>query len=101
MGKEAESKVVTSIKKLHAVFSGSVQGVGFRFTTERMAHKFPVTGFVRNLPTGGVELVAEGEEEVLQRFLQAVQEAFPDFIRDVKVEWGPGTGEYGGFRIRF
>jgi len=88
-------------KRFQALFSGGVQGVGFRFSADRIARKFPVTGFVKNLPNGQVELVAEGKDESLGPFLQAVREAFPDSIQDVKVDWGPATGEFKNFGIKF
>jgi len=50
-------------------FHGRVQGVGFRYTTLRLAGRFRVTGSVRNLPAGTVELVAQGESDELSRFL--------------------------------
>lgn len=89
------------MKRLRAQFSGSVQGVGFRFTAERLARRFPVTGFVRNLANGKVELVAEGEEQTLQEFLAAVRQAFRDDIRDVAAEWAAATAEFKGFGIKF
>ncbi len=89
------------ITRLHAVFSGRVQGVGFRFTAERMACRFPVTGYVRNLAKGKVEMTAEGEKSVLEDFLAALREAFGENIRDVEVEWSQPSGEFKGFGIRF
>lgn len=88
-------------KRLHAFFSGSVQGVGFRYTTERLGRKFLVTGYVKNLPNEKVELVAEGEEASLQQFLQAVREAFHSYIRDVDIQWKEPKGKYKGFGIQF
>ena len=52
-------------------FSGMVQGVGFRYQTERVAQAFDVTGYVRNTPDGRVEVVAEGQPGEVQRFLAA------------------------------
>ena len=88
-------------KRLHATFSGSVQGVGFRFTAVRLARRFPVTGFVRNLANGKVELVAEGEEKTLQEFLKAVREAFRDYVQEVEIEWSSATAGFEGFGIKF
>ena len=88
-------------KRLHAFFSGAVQGVGFRYTAERLARHFPVAGYVRNLPNGKVELVAEGEEPLLQDFLKAVREAFTSHVQDVETRWGNPTGEYQGFGTKF
>ena len=89
------------ITRLHAVFSGRVQGVGFRFTAERMARRFPVAGYVRNLTDGKVEMTAEGEKSALEEFLAALREAFGENIRDVKAEWSRATGEYEKFGIKF
>jgi len=52
------------------VVSGMVQGVGFRYFACRLAQEYPVTGYVRNLPSGDVEIVAEGAQEAVQSFLQ-------------------------------
>jgi len=100
--KKLLSKIIKqSVKRrLQAVFSGRVQGVGFRFTAERMARRFPVTGFVRNLANGQVELVAEGEEKTLEEFLQAVQEAFQPYIQKVDVRWEEARGECKTFGIK-
>ncbi|MCA9175193.1 MAG: acylphosphatase [Planctomycetales bacterium] len=68
------------------VFSGHVQGVGFRFTTNRIAAGFQVTGYVRNLSNGTVELVAEGQIEELDAFLAEVNHRMEGFVRDTKVD---------------
>lgn len=88
------------MKQLRAIFSGAVQGVGFRYITERMARPFPVTGFVKNLRDGKVELVAEGREEVLEKFLAAVRESqLKHYIQDVEINWSEPTGEFTKFEI--
>lgn len=87
--------------RLHAFFKGAVQGVGFRYTTERIARRFPLTGFVRNLPEGQVELVAEGEETVLQNFLMEIRKSFEDSVRDTDAKWGKASGEFKSFGIKF
>lgn len=89
-------------KRLTVYFSGTVQGVGFRYTTERTATRFPVTGFVRNLPDSRVEVVAEGPEEALKSFLKTVRESnLSDYIRDMETEWGPAQGSFKAFSIRY
>lgn len=89
-------------KRLTAHFSGTVQGVGFRYMAQGIARRFPVTGYVKNLRNGQVELVAEAEEKVLREFLKAVRESdLADYIRDVNVEWAGATGEFRGFDVAF
>ncbi len=81
-------------------YSGRVQGVGFRITTCRAAAGYEVTGMVRNLPDGRVELVAEGSREELEAFRQGVRDAgLGGFIRSELVRWSEATGEYQGFEI--
>ncbi len=82
-------------------FSGRVQGVGFRFTVEAVASRFAVTGFVRNLRDGRVELVAEGAASELDGLQQAVEEAMRGNIREVNATDAPTTGEFTSFRIAF
>ena len=81
-------------------YSGRVQGVGFRYTAERLAEGHPVTGFVRNLPNGDVELVAEGEAEQVQAFLKAVTRQMGNYIRHVTVQEESPEG-YEEFRITY
>ncbi len=89
-------------KQLRVIFSGHVQGVGFRFTTERIARQFPVSGYVKNLRDGRVELVAEGEESILQDFLVAVSESkMQNYIRDREVTWSGAQGTFSNFEITF
>ena len=82
-------------------FSGRVQGVGFRFTTEAVASRFAVTGFVRNLRDGRVELVAEGYAGELDRFQSAIEDAMRGCIKEVNVTDAPATGEFASFCIAF
>jgi acylphosphatase len=81
-------------------YSGRVQGVGFRYTTQSIAHRYAVTGYVRNQPDGRVELVAEGEPHELDSFLAEVRERFFGNIRDERADVQPATSEFTGFNIR-
>ncbi len=89
------------------LFTGRVQGVGFRYATCRIAADFRVTGYVHNLPDGRVEAVVEGEEGEVSSFVGAVREAMSGYIRQVSVAPGGGegqtaaTGEFSRFEIRF
>lgn len=83
------------------LYSGRVQGVGFRFTTFDVARRFEVTGYVRNLPDGRVELVAEGEAGELDRFGSAVSDAMGGLIRETEVTDAQAQGEFDGFNISY
>jgi acylphosphatase len=81
-------------------YSGHVQGVGFRYTAKSLAMGFEVTGTVRNLPDGRVELVAEGLREELEAFQHAIQDSeVGGFVRQEEVRWLPATGGLRGFEI--
>ncbi len=62
------------MKARHAIVRGRVQGVGYRFFAERAARDLGVRGWVRNLPDGSVEAVAEGEDEAIARFVARLRE---------------------------
>ncbi|MEE9295534.1 MAG: acylphosphatase [Phycisphaerae bacterium] len=83
------------------VFSGAVQGVFFRATTRDTARRFAVTGYVRNLPDGRVELVAEGESVEIDSFVAAVEEAMVGFIDSTESSEFDTRGEFKGFAIRY
>lgn len=82
-------------------FTGCVQGVGFRYTAESVVAPLGVTGYVRNLPDGRVELVAEGSIAQLDRMQAAVQRAMQANISEVSAAESPATGEFTAFRISF
>jgi acylphosphatase len=86
--------------RLHVFYSGRVQGVGFRYTVRQTATGFEVTGMVRNLPDGRVELVAEGPQEELEAFQEAIRESgLGSFIRNEQAAWSAATGEFRSFEI--
>ena len=88
--------------RLHVCFSGMVQGVGFRFTVRRIAGQYEVTGFVKNLPNGDVEVVTEGDREVVESFINDIySSSLSNYIRNMEKDSSPATGEYSGFNIEF
>ena len=89
-------------RRVRVIYSGRVQGVGFRYAARNVACGYEVTGFVRNLDDGRVELVAEAEEEEAKAFLDGVRESgLSGHIRNEQTHWEPATGEYSQFEIRF
>ena len=81
-------------------FRGHVQGVGFRYNTQRLAQSYPVTGFVRNLDDGRVNLVVEGESEVIDLLLEQIQQNMEGFIRGMSQQTLSASGEFHGFKTR-
>ncbi len=83
-----------------AYYRGRVQGVGFRYTVNRIARRYQVTGYVRNLDDGRVELVAEGEAEQVKQFLNEVARTMSDFIGDCQENHAQASGEFADFGIQ-
>ena len=83
------------------LYSGRVQGVGFRYTAHRIAQGHAVTGFVRNLADGRVELVAEGSPAELNRLLDEIAAAMTGYIEGADVQRGSATGKYASFEVAF
>ena len=87
--------------RYHVHYSGHVQGVGFRFTCQRLASRLNVTGFVRNLANGDVELLVEGTKAEIDKLLASVASAMSTKIQDTRINARPATGEFDGFEIRY
>lgn len=85
-------------RKYH--FSGQVQGVGFRWTTRGIAAGFSVSGYVKNLPDGRVEMVAQGLEAIVTEFANAVTARFKDNLDGTERLEDHPEEEFSGFAIR-
>lgn len=88
-----------SVERAHVRFSGDVQGVGFRWRTLDAARDCEVTGFVRNLADGRVEVVAEGERSEVEAFVEVVSTRLRRHIRAAETSWGAATGEFAKFDV--
>ena len=87
-------------KQLHIFYSGRVQGVGFRYTAEDTARHHGLTGWVRNLQDGRVELLAEGGETALLEFLTAMENGpLGNHVSHVESSWHEATGEFARFTM--
>ena len=89
------------MERKHVYYRGQVQGVGFRYTTVRVARNYRVGGYVRNMMDGKVELVVEGEVEETESFLEELEKAMGGYISDRRVQDEPFRGDFEGFDIRF
>jgi acylphosphatase len=92
----------TDRQRLRIYYSGRVQGVGFRYTVKNLAPGYEVTGTVRNLADGRVELVAEGARAELEAFRQAVRDSgLGSLIEREQSAWEEAAGGMRGFEIAF
>lgn len=89
-----------STMRLRAIVSGRVQGVNFRWYTVQQARALGLVGTVRNLPSGEVEVVAEGDKDRLQSLLRFLHRG-PSAARvdSVDVTWSSPTGEFSRFDV--
>jgi acylphosphatase len=77
-----------------------VQGVGFRYTAQDVASSLGLTGWVKNLYDGRVEVLAEGKLDDLKDFTNKIAGCMGRYIKDADMEWGGATGEFSDFDIR-
>ena len=85
--------------RMHMYYSGRVQGVGFRYTVMRLAAGRPVTGFVKNLRDGRVEVVAEGEDDAVAALVSDIDRVMQKYIEDRSAVTETPTGEFEGFQV--
>ncbi|MBX3002954.1 MAG: acylphosphatase [Anaerolineales bacterium] len=93
---------MANTERLHAEVSGGVQGVGFRYFVWQTARQLGLTGWVRNLPNGTVELLAEGPRPQLEQLARAVGSGPPAAdVHSCTLRWPPASGEFASFEITF
>ena len=80
-------------------FSGRVQGVGFRYHVLQIAKEFDVSGYVRNLPDGRVQLEAEGKQQEVRSFIDEVADRLSMFIRSTETTDNWRQARFRGFTI--
>jgi acylphosphatase len=88
--------------RLHAIVCGRVQGVSFRYYTQRRARELGLVGYVRNLWDGNVEVVAEGQRvplEELLAFLHVGPRAA--FVTRVDTQWSAPSSDFERFEVRY
>ena len=87
------------MKRAHIYFTGRVQGVGFRYTARQLAAQLGLVGWVKNLPSGEVEAITEGDEKRIQEFLDQIKEHFRGGIEDCRVDFQDAYGEFKSFDV--
>ncbi len=85
--------------RAHIIFSGTVQGVGFRYTAQRFARELKINGWVKNLSDGRVELTAEATREQLENLIYKLDKRFETTHKDV--DWLDPRNQFTGFEITY
>ncbi|MBW2989690.1 acylphosphatase [Candidatus Woesearchaeota archaeon] len=90
------------MKRIHLIISGKVQGVFFRHNASLTANRLGLKGFVRNLPDGNVEVVAEGSEERLKELIRFCREGPKGaYVDNVEIAYEDPKGEFKTFSVRY
>ena len=90
------------MQRLHAIISGRVQGVSFRYYTQQEAQKLGVKGWIRNRPERTVEVTAEGERDKLDDLLAFLHHGPPAAkVENVQSTWSDAIGEFSDFQITY
>lgn len=85
----------------HVIFGGRVQGVGFRFTVFNIASRCQLTGYVRNVANGTVEMVAQGHADDVEDCIRDIRDTYSAHIADVEIEEADPNPAYTEFKITF
>ncbi|PIP68088.1 MAG: acylphosphatase [Candidatus Omnitrophica bacterium CG_4_9_14_0_2_um_filter_42_8] len=90
------------MKRLHVFYHGRVQGVGFRYSAQYLATNLGLGGWVKNLANGSVEIIAEGSEAEIKKFLDEISKGeLGHYIKDTELSWEKPTGKFKDFDVRF
>ncbi len=96
-----KSKKAINVVRNRVIFTGRVQGVGFRHATKMQARSYRVYGHVRNLKDGTVELVTEGDREEVALFIASVQERMAGVIMETNTTIEVASGEFAEFNVLY
>jgi len=89
------------MQEAYIVFEGIVQGVGFRYTSCRLASLHKIGGWVRNRLDGKVEMVVQGKKEEILSFLEDLKDEFKGYIHNYQIDWRSPSQIFSDFSIRF
>ena len=97
-----KSKGFEGMASAHMVISGLVQGVGYRWFVSRKAQEYNLTGYVKNLYSGDVEVEVEGHKPMILDFVRDLRVGpRSGHVTDMKIDWGEYEGRYGSFDVKF
>ena len=96
-----ESHPNPNTHRAHVFYSGRVQGVGFRYTAERVALELGLVGWVKNLPDNRVELVCEGRKEKIEELLRQIAQHLGPYIQRTACDWEKPTHAFKEFSVEF
>ncbi len=85
----------------HVFFSGTVQGVGFRYTAQAFALELKLNGWIKNLPDGRVEMMAEGPRERIENLIYKLDKYYSDNIKAKDIDWHDNLRKFTGFDIAY
>lgn len=86
-------------ERFEVFFSGTVQGVGFRYTAMQVSRSFDVVGTVQNLPDRRVKMVVEGETVAIESFIRQICESMDGHVRETEISRSPATNAFSQFEI--
>jgi len=89
------------LTQAHILYSGTVQGVGFRYMVQRYALNLELTGWVKNLPNGSVEILVNGSEKNIEKLCQKIEGNFGANIKNKEIQRTTSTEEFEDFQITF
>jgi len=89
------------VVQAHIIFSGTVQGVGFRYTVQRYALSLELTGWVKNRSNGFVEILVEGPKEKIEKLCQNIEEYFGEYIENKDIQYTKARGKIEKFQITY
>ena len=85
--------------RAHFYVTGIVQGVGYRYFAIRKANAYGITGFAKNLIDGRVEIIAEGDQRLIEQFIKDLRIGpISAHVTDIRIEWDVPTFEFKGFQ---
>lgn len=99
---ESRKKRLAPTHRAHVFYSGRVQGIGFRYTAEKLAADLGLVGWVKNLPDGRVEILCEGPRDRIELLLRNIQQSeLGTHIKKTHCDWEEPTHEFKEFCIEF